>query len=291
MATEQTPTSSINLGKICQVLAVNDRGVQNAIMGKQLDERLPIMMYNERKAVEWVNNTNPSDPTLQGMSNYLYSLLYQYLPAAQGRLAGITGGLANIIGPTNQSVLVGANAVFSVTTSSPTKTTFQWFMNGVAVPGATTASLTIFNAQLSQSGSTFFVIATNAAGMQVSGSAVLIVTSSLSGFYYQGTTDFSTQLLAGTDAVPYLGSFPITTGQPLLITFPHLVSSEFIVVKYPATETTKINYLNPPPSGPDAGGIPSIALEATSFGGWKYILSRTGNPFGVNGINGQVKFS
>lgn len=277
MATEQTPTSSINLGKICQVLAVNDRGFQNSMMGKQLDERLPIMMYNERKAVEWVNNTNPSDPTLQGMSNYLYSLLYQYLPAAQGRLAGITGGLANIIGPTNQSVLVGANAVFSVTTSSPTKTTFQWFMNGVAVPGATTASLTIFNAQLSQSGSTFFVIATNAAGMQVSGSATLTVTQSITGFLYYSASDPGPTLLSNSDPFNYQSNFQITHNSPISVPISvAAANNQFLVVKVPSGESLKTTWFN---TNLNQGNIPPpadfIFATPVSFGGFTYYYTKT----------------
>lgn len=291
MAIEQTPTSAINIARICQVLAITDRGFNNALKGGQLDERLPIMLYNERKAVEWANTANPSDPTLQGMANYLYALCYPYAPKAQQIINNIAAGPPILTGPANQSGSVGFNAVFSVTVISATTTIFQWFQNGVAIPGATTASLTIFNAQLSQSGSTFFVVATNAAGSTVSGTATLTVSNALVGSFYQGSTDYSTLLLGGTDSVAYLGTFPITTGQPLNVTFPHLVSTEFIVVRYPGTETTKTNYLNPPPSGPDAGSIPSLALEGTSFGGFKYIFSRPGITFGLNNINGTVRFS
>lgn len=291
MATELPISTIIQIGKLSQALSNVDNDKNIYFKGGVLDIMLPKKIYWVWKPLALRYAANPADTTLRQVAEWLLQLCGPYGLQAQNILNNLGGALPVITGPTNQSVLVGANAVFSVSVVSSSNVTYQWFQNGVAIPGAVSNSYTLTNAQTSQSGNTYFVTATNASGSVTSNTATLTVTASLAGSYYQGTTDYSTLLLAGTDSVVYLGTFPITTGQPLSVTFPNKVATEYIVVKYPATETTKTSYLNPPPSGPDTGPIPNIALEVTTIGAWKYIFSRTGNPFGVNGVNGTVQFS
>lgn len=281
----------IKTEKICQFQLTTQIAQQKVFQGGVLNDNYVRLIYMYRKAVEFVNNAQPSTSTLRQTAEYLYALLQPFVAAAQQI---IVPGTITITNPSNASILVGQNATFSVTVTVSTGAPFtiQWYKNGVAIVGATSSSYTLINAQLTDNGDTFFAIATaSGIGTATSGTATLTVAAAEVGFYYQGTTDYSTQLLAGTDNVVYLGTFPITAGQPFTVTFPNLVSNEYIVVKYPSTEPTKTTYLNPPPSGPDNGNIPSIALEGNSFGGFKYIFSRTGNTFGVNGVNGMVKFS
>jgi hypothetical protein len=147
------------------------------------------------------------------------------------------------------------------------------------------------NAQLTDSGDVFSATVTNAAGSVSSQPGILTVTNAIVAYYYQGNTDYSAELKAGMDNVPYLGTVNITTGQPITVPFPNIGATEYIALKYPSTEPTKTNYLNPPPSGPDSGTIPSLAMDDNSFGGWNYAFSRQGNPFGLNSVNGEVKFS
>lgn len=281
----------IQVAQISQYLY--DRAIySNKFYNNQpLDIRKPELIFLIRKDVEWVYQTNPSDPNLPKTSEYLFGLCSPFTQQALLIINNSTQQPPVISGPANQSVNVGQTATFSVTVTSSLPVIYQWYKNGVLVPGATSASFPLSNAQLSDTGDTFYVVVSNSAGSATSVTATLTVAAALIGYYYQGSTDYSNQLTASVDNVTYLGTFPITTGQPFTVTFPHLVSSEYIVVKYPATEPTKTSYLNPPPSGPDTGTIPSIALDVNSFGGWKYIFSRNGSAFGVNNVNGQIKFN
>lgn len=291
MASEFSIPTIIQYQKISQYLAANDKSSLTQLRSGSFIGILPKLLYMEGTLLQNMNTLNPGVSTLRGAAEYVLSLCGKYAIQAKNILNSLAGGLATITGPTSQSVLVGQTATFSVSVASASPVSYQWYLNNILIPGATSSSYLVTNAQLIQSGGLYSVVATNGAGPTTSVQASLTVTASLVGFYYQGSTDYSTLLLAGTDSVVYLGTFPITTGQPLNVTFPDLVSTEYLVVKYPATETTKTSYLNPPPSGPDTGVIPSLALDTTTFGGWKYIFSRTGNTFGMNNINGQVRFS
>lgn len=263
----------------------------NVFQGGDISETQARLIYMERMGIQNRYNINPSDPTLQGTGNYLLSICREQAGQAQTILNNLAGSPPVITGPTNQSVSIGNTATFSVTVVSATNVTYQWFLNGVAIVGATNSSYLVTNAQLTQNGGLYSVAATNSAGTITSNQATLTVTASLLAYYYQGATDYSTALKGGTDNVPYTGTVNITTGQPITVPFPDLVPTEFIILKYPATELTKTSYLNPPPSGPDTGPIPNIALDSTTIGAWKYVFSRNGHPFAVNNINGQVKFS
>lgn len=277
MAVELTPTTIISLAKICQVLAINDRGFQNAFKGSYLDERLPIMLYNERKAVEWVNKTNPSDPTLQGMANYLYALYYPYLTQAQRIQNGIIVGKPIISGPNSITENVGQSTPFSVSVISATPVTYQWFRNGVAIPGATGSAYTVVNAQLTDSGSTFFVKATNAAGQTVSGSATLTVTQAITGFLYYTPTDPGPTLLSNTDPFSYQSNFSITHNAPISVPISvAAANNQFLVVKVPSTESAKSTWFN---TNLNQGNIPPPAdfvfATPVTFGGFTYYFTKT----------------
>ena len=145
------------------------------------------------------------------------------------------------------------------------------------------------DAQLSNSGSMFSVKVSSAAGSVTSNIATLTVTANLVGYWYAGSTDYSALLEAGTDTVPYNGTFQITSGQPLVVPFP-AGQLDYVVVKYPNSQTTKTTYANPA-GGLDQGVVPGLALGVNAFGGNNYIFSNTGSPFGINNISGQVTFT
>jgi hypothetical protein len=81
--------------------------------------------------------------------------------------------------PQNQTVAAGSTATFSVTASGSAPLTYQWRFNGTNLPGANSASLSLFNVQPQQAGN-YSVVVSNAAGTVTSGNAVLTITCSFS---------------------------------------------------------------------------------------------------------------
>jgi hypothetical protein len=273
----------ITIGELSQYTSGNAISQQNAFQGGSVTPNIEMILYMERKAVQWDYINNPTDPTLQGSANYLYSLYGVYGAKAIQRLSQLEQSAPTITNPSPQSVNVGSNATFTVTVTSGLPYTIQWYLNGVEIIGATSLSYTVINAQLSQSGGLYSATATNTAGTVSSNTALLTVTQLLVGYYYYGSTDYSTQLEASTDDVPYLGTFTITNGQPLSITFPSAAANQFFVIKYPSSQSIKTSYTNLPLN---TGIIPNIAWNAIlTFGGFNYIFTRTGNVFGLNYLN------
>ena len=77
--------------------------------------------------------------------------------------------------PQSQAVLIGSNVTFNVgATSTFLPLTYQWQYNGSAIPGATSNSLTIFNAQPANDGN-YTVRINSSNGSILSSNAVLIV--------------------------------------------------------------------------------------------------------------------
>ena len=78
--------------------------------------------------------------------------------------------------PTNQSVLPGGTATFTVTAIG-TGLSYQWLRNGVLIPGATGPSYTIPAVSPDDYGASFLVLVNSGAGTATSSSAVLTVTA------------------------------------------------------------------------------------------------------------------
>ncbi len=76
--------------------------------------------------------------------------------------------------PTPQTALLGGSATFSVVTAGVPAPTYQWRLNGVAIPGATASSVTLNNLRLADNG-TVTVAVTNSGGTIVSNGAALTV--------------------------------------------------------------------------------------------------------------------
>ena len=90
----------------------------------------------------------------------------------------ISGATAPAINtqPQDQSIFVGQNATFTVVASGSTPLSYQWYYNNdTLITNATSSSLTITNAQVTDTGG-YSVIVTNAYGSASSGSANLSVT-------------------------------------------------------------------------------------------------------------------
>jgi hypothetical protein len=75
--------------------------------------------------------------------------------------------------PTNQTVIVGANATITLGAGN-NPTSFQWRFNGTKIPNATNSSLTLTNVQLSDTGK-YSVVVSNSVGSVTSSNATLTV--------------------------------------------------------------------------------------------------------------------
>jgi len=79
--------------------------------------------------------------------------------------------------PQGFSVTVGGNAAFTVVASGAAPLSYQWQLGGVAISGATSATYTISNVQMSAAGS-YAVVVTNMISSVTSSAATLTVTAS-----------------------------------------------------------------------------------------------------------------
>lgn len=76
--------------------------------------------------------------------------------------------------PVSQTVTTGSNVTFTAAASGSPVPTFQWKKNGAVITGATNASLSLPNVQLTD-GATYTVVASNSVGSVTSTGAVLTV--------------------------------------------------------------------------------------------------------------------
>lgn len=90
-----------------------------------------------------------------------------------------TGSGAPFVSVNPQSVLVsqGEDARFMMAASGEAPLAFQWQQNGIDIPGADTSELIVTNTMLSDSGSLFRCIVSNASGADTTLAALLRVTS------------------------------------------------------------------------------------------------------------------
>src|SRR5271169_3121949 len=77
--------------------------------------------------------------------------------------------------PGNQTVTVGQTATFSVTATGSGPLTYQWYVNGVPITGATSSSYTTPPTTAGQSGSVYTVTVSNSVGSVTSNGATLTV--------------------------------------------------------------------------------------------------------------------
>ncbi len=115
---------------------------------------------------------SPGDVTFDG-SGLLYAAdtlnnTVRRIVAAQVLAPAITAQ------PASLDVSLGQNATFTVAVSGTAPFTYQWYFNGTALGGATAASYTVADAQLSQAGS-YSVSVANSNGTVTSAGAVLTV--------------------------------------------------------------------------------------------------------------------
>lgn len=95
-----TVNDIINIAKISQYLALRD-SQKGSLFGKRVVPETAQILYNERKAVEWMYEIDPANTSLTLTSNYLYSLCRGYNLQAQAILGTNTGGSVAPITPTS----------------------------------------------------------------------------------------------------------------------------------------------------------------------------------------------
>ena len=78
---------------------------------------------------------------------------------------------------TNQTVGVGSNATFRVTATGSAPLCYQWFCNGVPLPGATTNNLVVSNVSLAINGNQYAVIVQNVVGATNTAATLTVVDS------------------------------------------------------------------------------------------------------------------
>lgn len=279
---QELPISTIiQIAKVCQYLAVLKKNTADAFNGNYLDRNLSRTIYMERKAVEWAYTYTPTDPTLRGSANYLFSLL-KYSAQAQNIINGISAGKPVVTGPSNQSVGVGDSATFAIAITSTTPVTIQWYKNGLPIAGAVTSSYTLTNAQLSDSGDTFYASVTNAAGTVFSQTATLTITAGLTGFFAYLDSNPGPTLQGGNDPFTYQEGFSITAGQPWIMAVPSASTpTKYIIVKGPSSESTKTAWNN---AGVNVGFIPDLNWESSLvIGSERYYYTR--GPISLDPLN------
>ena len=77
--------------------------------------------------------------------------------------------------PSAQTVAVGLAATFTAQASGSAPLTYQWQRNNVDIPGASSATYTLSNAQSADSGALFRVVVSNSAGSATSNAVLLTV--------------------------------------------------------------------------------------------------------------------
>ncbi|HME37851.1 MAG TPA: PQQ-binding-like beta-propeller repeat protein [Steroidobacteraceae bacterium] len=98
--------------------------------------------------------------------------------AASMNPPGSPAGAPSItVQPVDQTVSVGQSATFTVTAMGSAPLNYQWTLNGSVIAGATSSSYSTPATAATDSGSTFKVVVTNAAGSATSNAAKLTVTT------------------------------------------------------------------------------------------------------------------
>jgi DNA/RNA endonuclease G (NUC1) len=111
-------------------------------------------------------------------AGYYYVLVSNGVGSTTSNAAAlIISGLPPAIttSPSSITTNAGSNATFSVTASGSPVLTYQWRKDGLTIPAATNATLTLGNVQTTNSG-TYDVVVTNSVGLATSDAAVLTVT-------------------------------------------------------------------------------------------------------------------
>lgn len=266
--TEYSFSDIINFAKQSQVNSQLKISKEFMFNGSSINAEYSRTLYLVRKAVEFVNNANPLTATLRQTAEYLFALSRPFL---------VNTATISITNPANRTINVGQSASFTVSVfvSNASPYTVQWYRNNVAIPGAVGLTYTLTNAQLTDSGATFYATATSpGVGTVSSTTAVLVVNAVITGFFaWSATTDFYPILLTINDPFNYQVSYSIAHNQPVQVPLPNLMPPNvYMLVKVPIGESIKTAWFNSPLNN---GQIPDSVFESiVQFGGYWYYASR-----------------
>ena len=111
--------------------------------------------------------------------------------------------------PVSQTVATGGTVTLTAGASGTPAPTYQWYLNGILIPGATNATLTISNAQAANAGS-YTVTITNSAGTVTTTAASLTVT-------FSRIVNFSARAQAGFGSQTLILGFVVSGTKTLLV--------------------------------------------------------------------------
>ena len=126
-----------------------------------------------------ISGAAPSpDIAVSSLSNIAASFTASFAPysATVLSLTGPTSAPVATSQPTSQNVAIGSTATFTFGVSGSPTPTFQWYLNGNAIAGATGSTVVVTGATAAQAGS-YTCTATNPVGSVTSGAATLSVAS------------------------------------------------------------------------------------------------------------------
>ncbi|MFO1497494.1 MAG: DUF642 domain-containing protein [Verrucomicrobiota bacterium] len=187
--------------------------------------------------------------------------------------------------PASATVNVGDSAQFSVVANGQQPLSYQWRFNTSPITGATSPSLTINNAQLSNQGS-YDVVVTNSSGSITSATATLTVVqagSFINGSFESGYTGWTA---TGNQGVATTASFPATDGTKM-VAFNWGQATPNGVLAQAFSTTSGQSYSLSFDLGVTAYNFSEQRLRVTVQGA-SQLLSQTLSIFGVG--NGTVKW-
>jgi len=224
----------------------------------------------EGELLENMYTLNPNGSTIRKTAEYVLSLCGKYLSQAQTIINNLSASPPVISGANNVTVNVGGNAIFSISVVSSLPYMIQWYDSiGNPIVGQTGLTYTFSNAQVSDSGKTFYAKATSSAGISTSAIGSLTVNQSILVYAAYMDIDPRGNLLAGVDNFTYQYTAVVTHNNPVTIPIPQVASNnKWWVWRIVSTEQDNNTWFN---TALNSGQIPdSVFDDIIKFGGNSY---------------------
>lgn len=269
----------IRYAKIAQVKDTVKIANQNAFQGRTTVPDYTRLLEIVRKSVEFMYANNPSNPTLEGVANYMYNL------SGKRSLTPTVSAspFVVIVQPQSQTINSGSNVSFSVAVAGGTPTyTYIWSYNGNPIMGATNSTYTIIGATSGNAG-TYTVKITDSNGLVLNSvPAILTVnTPIIIGSVWYGDTDPNADLQSHIDNFVYLYTFGFTHNANLIVPLEQAgANNKYYVIRVPSTESDKTIWFN---TVLNNGNIPDAVWQnLITFGGFDYYYTRVAASFDYN---------